>query len=130
MKSDIIFAFWTKTHLIFINDIPYASDLGTWLFADDTALVASACNISLLQHKMNIEVDKIQTWLLHSNKLSVHYVDKSQYMLINSNITKSIESNFELKMGGHVIDRAKSYQVTSYKFYWELREQLPSLPRK
>ena len=23
---------------IFINDIPHASDLGTWLFADDTAL--------------------------------------------------------------------------------------------
>ena len=46
--------------LIFINDIPHASDLGTWLFADDTALVSSSCNISLLQNKMNIEVEKIQ----------------------------------------------------------------------
>ena len=26
--------------LIFINDIPYASELATWLFADDTSLVA------------------------------------------------------------------------------------------
>ena len=32
--------------LIFINDIPHASDLGTWLFADDTALVLSAINFS------------------------------------------------------------------------------------
>ena len=31
--------------LIFINDIPHASDLGTWLFADDTALMSSASNV-------------------------------------------------------------------------------------
>ena len=66
--------------LIFINDIPLASDLITWLFADDTVLVASASNISILQNIMNEEVDKVQTWLL-ANKLSVHYVDKSQYCI-------------------------------------------------
>ena len=108
--------------LIFINDIPYASDLGTWLFADDTALVLSALNIVLLQEKMNIEVDKIQDWLL-ANKLSVHYVDKSQYMLINSNITKRVDDDFELKMGGHILDRTKSYRylglLVDDKFSWE-----------
>ena len=107
--------------LIFINDIPYASDLVTWLFADDTALVLSALNIALLQEKMNIEVDKIQDWLL-ANKLSVHYVDKSQYMLINSNITKRVD-DFELKMGGHILDRTKSYRylglLVDDKFSWE-----------
>ena len=61
--------------LIFINDIPRASDLGTWLFADDTALATFANSIQLLQSKMNNEVDKIQDWLL-SNRLSVHYVKK------------------------------------------------------
>ena len=39
--------------LIFINDIPHASDFGTWLLADDTSLVASASNLSLLQNIMN-----------------------------------------------------------------------------
>ena len=81
--------------LIFINDISHASNLGTWLFADDTSLVASAINLSILQNIMNTEVENIQKWLL-ANKLSVHYVDKSQYMLINSNILKSIDSDFEL----------------------------------
>ena len=76
--------------LIFIYDIPHASDLGTWLFADDTALVTSANSLQLLQNKMNLEVGKIQDWLL-ANMLSVHYVKKSQYMLINSNISKSVE---------------------------------------
>ena len=35
--------------LIFINDISHASNLGTWLFADDTSLVASASNQSQSQ---------------------------------------------------------------------------------
>ena len=96
--------------------------MGTWLFADDTALVSSASNLSLLETIMNSEVEKIQTWLL-ANKLSVHYVDKSQYMLINSNIVKSIDSDFELKMGGHVIERTKTYRylglLVDEKFSWE-----------
>ena len=58
--------------LIFINDIHRASELGTWLFADDTSLETSASSISLLETKMNREVEKIQDWLL-ANKLSVHY---------------------------------------------------------
>ena len=96
--------------LIFINDIPHASELATWLFADDTSLVASASNLPLLQSIMNTEVEKVQVWLL-ANKLSVHYVKKSQYMLINSNInTRVDDSGFELRMGNHVISRTKSYR--------------------
>ena len=95
--------------LIFINDIPYASELATWLFADDTSLVASASNLPLLQSIMNTEVEKVQDWLL-ANKLSVHYVRKSQYMLINSNLNVRVDdNNFELKMGNHVLSRTKTY---------------------
>ena len=50
--------------LIFINDIPLASNLGTWLFADDTVLVGSANNLATLQSKMNTQVEKVQVWLL------------------------------------------------------------------
>ena len=95
--------------LIFINDIPYASELATWLFADDTSLVASASNLPLLQSIMNTEVEKVQDWLL-ANKLSVHYVKKSQYMLINSNLNVRVDdNNFELKMGNHILSRTKTY---------------------
>ena len=110
--------------LIFINDIPHASDLGTWLFADDTALVLSACNILLLQSKMNCQVDKVHDWLL-ANRLSVHYVDKSKYMLINKNINTSVDDDFELKMGDHIIDRTKSYRylglLVDEKFSWGIQ---------
>ena len=97
--------------LIFINDIPHTSDLGTWLFADDTALVLYAINFSLLQYQMNFEVDKIQEWLL-ANKLSVHYVDKSKYMLINCNVNISVDNDFELKMGGYVLGKNKKLSLS------------------
>ena len=108
--------------LIFINDIPLASNLNTWLFADDTALVASAKSLSLLQEIMNEGVEKVQVWLL-ANKLSVHYVDKSQYMLVNSNNNTRIEDGcFELKMASHCLDRTKTYNylgiIVDEKFIW------------
>ena len=62
---------------------------------------------------MNTEVDKVQNWLL-ANKLSVHYVDKSKYMLINSNISNSVDTNFELKMGGHLLERTKAIVILAY----------------
>ena len=109
--------------LIFINDIPLASNLGTWLFADDTVLVGSASNLATLQSKMNTQVEKVQVWLL-ANKLSVHYVDKSKYILVNSNRNKRVEDGcFELKMGNHILDRTKTYKylglIVDEKFSWE-----------
>ena len=108
--------------LIYINDIPLASDLFTWLFADDTALVGSASNLTQLQKLMNEQVEHIQAWLL-ANKLSVHYVDKSQYMLINSRNHVRVEDGcFELKMGNYVISRTKTYTylgiIVDEKFSW------------
>ena len=108
--------------LIFINDISHASDLGTWLFADDTSLVSSANSLPLLQTIMNRQVEKVHDWLL-ANKLSVHYVDKSKYMLVNKNIISHIDGDFELKMGNHVIARTKSYKylglIVDEKFSWD-----------
>ena len=70
---------------------------------------------------MNTEISKVQTWLL-ANKLSVHYVDKSQYMLVNKKLTCRVYGDFELKMGGHVIERTKTYRylgiIVDEKFSW------------
>ena len=108
--------------LIFINDIHYSSELGTWLFADDTSLMASADSLSLLQSKMNSQVHKVQDWLL-ANKLSVHYVKKSQYMLVNYlDSIADTEGSFKLEMGNHIIERTKSYRylgiLVDERFSW------------
>ena len=88
--------------LIFINDLPSASALCSWLFADDTALAMSSSNIHELQARFNCEVNKVHDWLL-ANRLSVHYTDKTKFMLIQGPTTKGRNSkseNFELFMGG------------------------------
>jgi len=108
--------------LIFINDIPLSSSLSTWLFADDTVLVASANILQSLESKMNAQVEKVQAWLL-ANKLSVHYVKKSQYMLVNSTKNVRVEDgDFELRMSGHIISRTKTYVylglIVDEKFSW------------
>ena len=80
---------------------PTPQILAPGYLTDDTSLVAAANNLHDLQRIMNAEVEKVQVWLL-ANKLSVHYVKKSQYMLINNNMNRIINNNdFELKMGGH-----------------------------
>ena len=70
---------------------------------------------------MNEQVDKVQDWLL-ANKLSVHYVDKSEYMLVNSNNRKCIDECFELKMANHCLSRTKTYKylgiIVDEKFLW------------
>ena len=96
--------------LIFINDLPLASDLYTWLFADDSVFVQSAKSAGDLENIMNTEVDKIQKWLL-TNKLSVHYVKKSQFMLIDLTTPRNNpHQDFTLGMGGFPIERTTTYK--------------------
>ena len=57
--------------LIIINDIPCASELLTWLFADDTALMLSAPNLQALQKDMNEQWQKFIPGFLPINFLSI-----------------------------------------------------------
>ena len=83
--------------------------------------MSAASSLELLQTEMNFQVEKVQAWLL-ANKLSVHYEDKSQYMLINSNLNTLVNVPFELKMGGHIISRTKTYRylglIVDEKLSW------------
>ena len=102
--------------LIFINDLRLVSNLATCFFADDTVLVHSDSNLEILKEKMNQEVDKIQTWLL-ANKLSVHYIGKSQFMLVNFRKHLQLPENcFNLDMGGYPIARTNCYEYLGILF--------------
>ena len=45
--------------LIFINDLPNATNFYIKLFADDTFLCAQNSDIDLLEEEVNIEIDKV-----------------------------------------------------------------------
>ena len=90
--------------LIYINDLPSASNLETTLFADDTNLHLSHHNIITLQSQVQQEIDKINKWMM-SNKLTINY--KKSYCMIVGN-TKSVDkakfnhtinNNFNQKIG-------------------------------
>ena len=103
--------------LIFINDLPRVSELWSWLFADDTALALSSDNFQDLQEKLNCEVNKVHNWLL-ANRLSVHYADKTQFMLIQApNVkNKGSDEDFTLYMGNHKIERTDNYKYLGIYF--------------
>jgi hypothetical protein len=73
--------------LIFINDLPNATELLTLLFADDTTFQISGVNVDLLYEKANFELEKAAEWF-KSNKLTLN-VKKTKYMLFtekNANV--------------------------------------------
>ena len=50
--------------LLYINDLPKASNLKTLFFADDTALLASSNDSTSSEKLVKIELKKIKNWLL------------------------------------------------------------------
>lgn len=82
------------------------SEPSSWLFADDTALALSSENFQDLELKFNREVNKVHDWLL-ANRLSVHYTDKTQFMLIQGpNVKgKGSDKDFKLYMRKHQIEK-------------------------
>ena len=90
--------------LIYVNDLPSASNLETTLFADDTNLHLSHHNIITLQSQVPQEINKINNWMI-SNKLTINY--KKSYCMIVGN-TKSVDkAQFNLTINHNLIKKSK-----------------------
>ena len=92
--------------LMYINDLPSASEFSTSLFADDTCLNMSDANLESLQSRVNCELNKINNWFSR-NKLSLNY-QKSNYALINKDPQKSISAPFTLTINKALVERKKA----------------------
>ena len=68
--------------LIFINDLPNATNLFVKLYADDTFLCAQNKDLNLLEKEVNVELRKIYIWLT-SNKLTLN-ISKSKFMIFSN----------------------------------------------
>ena len=111
--------------LIFINDLPNATEFLTLLFADDTTFLISGVDIDQLFTLANFELEKSSDWF-KSNKLTLN-VKKTKYMIFsdkslttNSNGLHIGSQNIEqvgtnckekyFKFVGHVIDDKLSWE--------------------
>ena len=98
--------------LIFINDLPNATNLYIKLFADDTFLCAQNTNFADLENEVNTELEKVSIWLA-SNKLTLN-TDKSKYMLV-SNKRDSI-TNMHVTVNDAVLKSCDSYKYLGVYF--------------
>ena len=66
--------------LLYINDLPNATNLFVKLYADDTFLCAQNSCVKLLEEEVNAELEKVYEWLC-ANKLTLN-ISKSKYMIV------------------------------------------------
>lgn len=92
--------------LLYINDVPLTTNFNTTLYADDTYLMLSDTNLDKLEKRVNTELEKIDEWLIQ-NKLSLNY-SKTNYLLINKDPRKKVESEFKLNIRDNVLNRYES----------------------
>ena len=89
--------------LIFINDLPNATEFLTLLFADDTTFQMSGVNIESLFENVNIELEKASAWF-KANKLTLN-IKKTKFMIF---CDKNLQTNLQglnLKIGDTVIEQ-------------------------
>ena len=92
--------------LLYVNDLPSSSNFKTTLFADDTLLQLSDCNIKKLEKRVNNELNKINAWL-GNNKICLN-ISKTNNMLIDNYINASTNKYFEIKLQQNVLSRVRN----------------------
>ena len=90
---------------IYINDLPSCNLFSKpRMYADDTTLTTSAEDPCVLEHKMNYDMNLIQSWL-SANKLTLN-VKKTKYMPIGSQFKLSqINSDLTVKVNNTPLER-------------------------
>jgi len=101
--------------LLYINDLPKATSLFSSLFADDTIFVNTNKDLKILESSTNKELQKAQLWF-QANKLSLN-VSKTKYMVFRTSKMKTIEQNFNIKIGDQDVERiGNNCKTKSFKF--------------
>ena len=89
--------------LIFINDLPNATEFLTLLFADETTFQMSGVNINLLFENANLELEKASNWF-RANKLTLN-VKKTKFMIFSDTKNQTSLQDLILKIGDKAIEQ-------------------------
>ena len=97
---------WPFIFILYINDLPNASDLIELLFfADDTSISYSHSNPNTLESVLNNELKNIED-LLRCNKLSVN-VKKTTYLIFKL-WQKKCNHNFSISLGDQLLTKTNA----------------------
>ena len=100
--------------LLYINDLPLASEFDITLYADDTALMLSDRDLNSLKYKVNNELNKFDFWL-RMNKLSLNY-SKTNYIIYNNQLHKTCKDEFTIVMNKTRLQRENSIKYLGVIF--------------
>jgi hypothetical protein len=89
--------------ILLINDLPYASDFFSLLYADDTTLTMSDADLIKLFKLANLELAKLADWF-KANRLTLN-ISKTKFILFR-NKTQGVDfSNLHLNIDNEEIER-------------------------
>ena len=101
--------------LLFINDLPNATEFFTLLFADDTTFQISGHDMNFLFQNANMELKKASTWF-ETNKLTLN-VDKTKFMLFSDRDIDLVSLGHKLEIGNQTIEQiGKKCKEKYFKF--------------
>ena len=92
--------------LLYINDLPSASQFNTTLFADDTLLMLADKNSDILKTKVNEQIQPVD-YRLRKNKLSLNY-SKANLLLINKHPQKKVDENLVIRLNEKFLERSSA----------------------
>ena len=98
--------------LIFINDLPEATNFFIRLFADDTFLCSQNNDILRLENEVNFELQKVYVWLA-SNKLTLN-IKKSKFMFFSNK--KKVNHEMNIKINGNKLEKCDNYKYLGVIF--------------
>lgn len=93
-------------------DLPFAVDLYSILFADDTCILSSSNCVNTLIRDINMKLNRLNDWFI-SNKLTVNYT-KTNYIVFSGNNRKRFDG--EIKMGENTLQRVTSTKYLGIMF--------------
>ncbi|HBI40008.1 MAG TPA: hypothetical protein DDY16_03550 [Tenacibaculum sp.] len=97
--------------LIYINDLPLATNFFIKLYADDAVLCAQNEDLKALETEVNFELDKVWAWLF-SNKLTLN-IKKSKCMIISK---KRKKQSIRVTIDGSELEQCSSYKYLGVIF--------------
>ena len=92
--------------ILFINDLPNATEFLTLLFADDTTFQMSGGDLHSLFQNANIELEKASMWF-KVNKLTLN-IDKTKFMMFSDKDIDLLSMAQNLKIGNQIIEQIGS----------------------